>query len=339
MMPPINAIPPCCGCGALDLTPLYPASAFDATDATIFTLARCERCGLVRTEPALTEAQLGRYYAEDYYGGGRRKFIGIVEWFTRLDNQRRARRLLNLLRSHTSTNATTAWRILDIGCGRAHLLAALARQGCECYGVERQEFPLDHAQAGIHFHRDGLEHLPLAADSCDAIILWHVLEHVGNPAATLQIAARLLRSGGILALAVPNFGSWQAQLFKRAWFHLDLPRHTHHFNGPALQQLLKSYGLQLLKTSTWAFDQNVYGFIQSLLNKLLPPRQANALYALLKNPRGQGAKMRLLGWLAAAGVIAPLALAEYVLAGLWGRGATLIVYAQKQSGEPGNKAQ
>ncbi|HRD65146.1 MAG TPA: class I SAM-dependent methyltransferase [Candidatus Competibacter sp.] len=279
----------------------------------------------------LTEQELGRYYAAPYYGGGQRKFTGIVEWFTRLDNWRRAHRLRALLRARATPARpkTNPWRILDIGCGRANLLAALARQGCECHGVERQEFPLDQTRAGIHFYRDDLENLPLAAESFDTIVLWHVLEHVNNPAATLRRVARLVRPGGIVALAVPNFSSWQAALFKSAWFHLDLPRHTYHFSRSVLEQLMGNYGLQPLKISTWSFDQNVFGFIQSMLNWLSPPNSANNLYTLLKNSHGRGKKWHLFGWLATAGLIAPLALLEYLLSGLLGRGATLIVYAQK----------
>ena len=323
-------LPPCASCGATRWSLLYPAPAFDVEVSARFALARCGLCGLVRTAPALTEAQLGTYYATPYYGGGQQKFTGLVEKLTRLDNRRRARQLLSLLRTHSAAeSATTAWRILDIGCGRANLLTALAAQGCECHGVERQEFPATAAQTVIHFYRGALDTLPLAADSFDTVVLWHSLEHVNDPAAILQTVAHLLRPGGFVAIAVPNFGSGQAAFFKSAWFHLDLPRHTHHFTSAVLQQLLQKKGLHPFKVSTWTFDQSVFGFIQSTLNAIVAPSRANALYALLKNPRGWRAKGRLLGWLVAAGLIAPLALLEYLLAGLMGRGATLIVYARK----------
>ena len=317
---------PCCGCGATLPVTLYHAPAFDATDTATFRLVRCGQCSLVRTEPVLSEAQLGAYYSADYYGGGSRKFTALVESFTRLDNRRRARRLLALLRTATPETSKPT-RILDVGCGRAHLLAALADLGCECHGVERQEFPTHAAHPNIRFHREGLENLPATATDFDAAVFWHTLEHMSDPAATLRVVAQRLRPGGIVALAVPHFGGWQAQLFKSAWFHLDLPRHTHHFDRTTLERLLVQQGLHPFRTSTWAFDQNVFGWVQSLLNALAGPAHANALYSLLKDSCGR--KGPLLGWLAAAGAIAPLALLEYLLSGLLGRGATLIVYARK----------
>lgn len=326
----MNNLPSCSGCGALHWTSLYSAPAFDATENALFTLVRCEQCGLVRTVPNLTEVQLGAYYATPYYGSGRKKFSSWVEWLTRLDNRRRAQRLLSLLHTYTVPQ-TTAWRILDIGCGRAHLLTALAAQGCECHGIERQEFPVTDVQTTIHFYRGTLETLPLDNDSFDAVVLWHSLEHVSDPAVALQRVAHWLRPGGLVAIAVPNFGSWQATVFKSAWFHLDLPRHIYHFTDPVLTKLLKKHELYPVKTTTWTFDQSVFGFVQSALNAVVAPNRANALYALLKNAPDWRAKGRLVGWLVAAGLIAPLALFEYLLAGSLGRGATLIIYAQKQA--------
>lgn len=325
---PDDRTAPCCGCGATLPIALYRAPAFDATDTATFRLVRCGQCGLVRTEPVLSEAQLGAYYPADYYGGGSHKFTALVEGFTRLDNRRRARRLLALICAAGPKTPEPA-RILDVGCGRAHLLAALAHLGCECHGVERQEFPAHAAYPGIRFHREGLENLPATAADVDAAVFWHTLEHMSDPAAALRLVAQRLRPGGIVALAVPHFSSWQARLFKSAWFHLDLPRHTHHFDRAVLERLLIQQGLRPLQISTWAFDQNVFGFVQSLLNVLAGPGRANELYSLLKDSRGR--KGQLLGWLAAAGVIAPLALLEYLLSGLLGRGATLIVYARKAS--------
>ena len=329
---PVYHLPLCPSCGATRWSLAYTAPAFDAEVSTQFSLARCMQCGLVRTAPALSDEQLGSFYATPYYGGsGQKKFTGLVEGLTRLDNRWRAHRLLAWLRRlpPSSTNETIPWRILDIGCGRAHLLAALAAQGCECHGVERQEFPMLEIPTTIHFHRGTLDALSLPADYFDAVVLWHSLEHVNDPAATLQNVARLVRPGGLVAIAVPNFGSWQAALFNSIWFHLDLPRHIYHLTDAVLQRLLQKYGLQPLKIHTWTFDQSVFGFIQSTLNALARPSRANALYALLKNPHGWHAKWRLLGWLTAAGLIAPLALVEYLLAGLLGRGASLIIYARK----------
>ena len=55
-----------------------------------------------------------------------------------------------------------------------------------------------------------------------------------RPAPAIDHAARHLRPGGLLLVAVPNTASLQARVFGDRWFHLDLPRHLVHLPAPAL---------------------------------------------------------------------------------------------------------
>ena len=73
--------------------------------------------------------------------------------------------------------------------------------------------------------------LSLLPGQFDAVTFWHVLEHLENPGEALVAAGRLLKSNGWLVVAVPDYASLQAKLFGKYWFHLDLPRHLHHFES------------------------------------------------------------------------------------------------------------
>ncbi len=57
------------------------------------------------------------------------------------------------------------------------------------------------------------------------IALWHVLEHLSNPAEVLARVAEKVEPGGLLAIAVPNPRSLQFRLLRTRWVHLDAPRH------------------------------------------------------------------------------------------------------------------
>ena len=72
----------------------------------------------------------------------------------------------------------------------------------------------------------------------DVMSLWHVLEHLADPDRTLRDCARWLTQGGLLLVAVPNLDSWQARVFRGAWFHLDPPFHLHHFAPGSLARAL-----------------------------------------------------------------------------------------------------
>lgn len=98
------------------------------------------------------------------------------------------------------------------------------------------------------------------------IVLFQVLEHMADPVSTLQKSAELLEPGGVMVVAVPNAGSWQARFFGRSWFHLDVPRHLHHFSARALGRALQNAGLKVVRTRVTSPEHDPYGVLQSLLN-------------------------------------------------------------------------
>lgn len=317
---------PCRLCGATSFQFCLNAPDFD-TGQKSFALYACRNCGLVRIEPLLTEVELSSYYQPVYYGAGQAKFVGPVERLTRWLARRQARHLLQGLEDERR-RCQGPVRVLDIGCGRGSLLRAFAAMGCECHGLERADFPEVEPEAGFTLHRQLLADLPLPASYFDIVVLWHVLEHLTDPGVILAEIEQRLRPGGVLACAVPNFASWQRHWFGPDWFHLDLPRHVHHFGLPTLRQGLEEHGFQIMQVQTRALDQNLFGFVQSALNRLCRSRP-NRLYALLRRPEGFVLDRELVGWLLAAGVLSPLAGIEYVVSGLAGQGATAIIQARR----------
>jgi 2-polyprenyl-3-methyl-5-hydroxy-6-metoxy-1,4-benzoquinol methylase len=242
-------------------------------------------------------------------------------------------------------------RVLDVGCGRGHLLTAMAQRGWECYGTELSAFPGDERPqppgAGrVTILRGAVEDLPLEHAFFDIVSIWHVLEHVRNPSTTLQTIARTLKQGGVLALAVPNYSSLQRIVFGKHWFHLDCPRHLYHFRRDLLLNWLDEYGLTVEKVGTFSAEQNLFGFVQSALNVIFHRRRPNAFYHLLRLPQtrpGSAANrfkrlVGVLGYAAIATAVLPLAVIEAAVAAVTGRGATLIVYARRADGDAAEDA-
>jgi 2-polyprenyl-3-methyl-5-hydroxy-6-metoxy-1,4-benzoquinol methylase len=318
---------PCSLCGGGEFSALFSAGDFDSGREQ-FTLIKCIRCGLVRIKQ-LANVDLSTCYDQRYYGGGQSKFIGVAEKWTNWFNDARARSILACLRRTGGFPADRHPSILDVGCGRGSLLKTFARMGCECCGVERTEFPPEAETQGIRFHRGTMEEISFEPASFDVLVLWHVLEHLEDPIAMLREVNRILRPGGILAVAVPNFGSFQARLFRRHWFHLDVPRHTHHFDPDTLVRSLGEENFRIMFKSTFSLEQNPFGFIQSLFNAAVPSAAPNRFYALLKKRNARFSLPALLFWSMLACMALPLALLDYLVAGLAGAGATMIIYAEK----------
>ena len=114
----------------------------------------------------------------------------------------------------------------------------------------------------------------------DEVLIWHVLEHLREPRATLREAHRVLKPGGTLVVAVPNFSSAQARWAGSAWFHLDLPRHLHHFPLAGLRRMLDETGFRYVSSHHFSLRQNPFGWIQSAANRN-PVLPRNGLYTLL----------------------------------------------------------
>jgi len=324
----LDGLSSCRRCGRQEQRRLFTAPAFDG-DGSRYDLVECRGCGLVRTHPEPTRELLSAYYACSYYGEGDAKFNAPMERAIGLLSVRRARRILNRLeRNRGSSDADVPPRVLDIGCGRGLLLRAFRELGCECLGLERGDFPPVALGADIHLHRGSLDDAGFSPGHFDVIVLWHVLEHLHDPFRMLRSCARLLRAGGLLSVSVPNFDGFQARCFRSHWFALDLPRHLYHFRLATLKSCLDDAGFEVCASSTWCADQNVYAFIQSLVNAMLPAAGPNRLYGLLKSRRAPRAP--LISWSILAALIAPVALAESVLAELFSKGATATVHARRR---------
>ena len=217
--------------------------------------------------------ELRGFYPEQYYGEPGTKFQPLVERLVRVVGERHISFLTRLL--------APGARVLDLGCGRGVILGPLADRGFEVHGVEisaeaaRGADPRAEIRIASPLRDAGYE-----AEFFDEVVIWHVLEHVDDPRGTLEEVARILRPGGRLIVAVPNFSSAQARWTGAAWFHLDLPRHLYHFPLAALEELLKSTGFAIASVHHFSLRQNPFGWIQSVLNRFggLP---RNGVYTLL----------------------------------------------------------
>src|SRR5262249_825028 len=78
----------------------------------------------------------------------------------------------------------------------------------------------------------------------DAITMNHVIEHLHTPIGILRICAELLKPGGQISIATPNFDSRCHQIFGRHWFGLQAPTHLSIFTPKSLRQMLEATGFQ-----------------------------------------------------------------------------------------------
>lgn len=292
--------------------------ATDPLSGETFPLLRCSSCchGFIVPPPP---DQIGRYYPRGHQTSPPAAYERVDAW----------------VRSRTIRSVAVGRSILDVGCGKGLLLARLRDFGWRVAGTELCESSAFVARTqGVPVHTGPLADCPVAPGTTDVVTFFHSLEHMYAPRRDLVEAHKKLRDGGILIVEVPNFGSWMAHRFHDKWFHLDVPRHIHHFTRESLTLLVKDAGFDVLSVRTHYFLYDVFGAAQSLLN--LAFRQKNLLNDL-------GTKQKTLAdvapqrWKAYAGVAAhyaafgfsaPFAALMY-LASLPIQGGTLRLVARK----------
>jgi SAM-dependent methyltransferase len=251
-----------------------------------FSVVACPCCGLAFTEPRLKPEDFATYYPETYsaYEPNARPKASLGERVGTL-----SRELLVRYGPYRNVWRRPPGRLLDVGCGTGDLAAVFAGHGWQAFGIEPSEQAARHARAaGVKVVVGTLADAPWTEGSFDAIVFNHSLEHIDNPVETLTQAARLLRPGGVLTIAVPNFGSWHRRAFGSAWFQLDLPRHLQHFDRDSLAGVVRRAGLHPVSTSAVSMRPSLLASLQ---------------YLAFGSMRFGGRRVRLLEW-----AIAPLLL-------------------------------
>ncbi len=190
-------------------------------------IVACAHCGLLYTNPCYTPSGFQQLFAKAglSYGHTAERIVEQVEWVARHFPQ--------------------ACSLLDVGCGGGDLLKALP-QTMQRFGLDVDALVLETAAKNapdVVFEVcdfDGLSDLP----QTDVITLFHVLEHLANPAQFLKQLRQLAKKGTQLVVEVP--------VVERAVVEQDRDivgfftiQHLTHFSKVSLENMLAASGWQV----------------------------------------------------------------------------------------------
>jgi len=229
-------------CGSLNIAKVFDAGNTHGRHildkSAKFGIYRCEDCRVIFVGGiAVDKEYFSKYYPPDYYSSGvKSSFINwILGLFGRMVTAFKESEILR----HASRTNNVKLKILDIGCGSGEFLANLSSKSFEKYGQEINPQGLEMCRhRNIEVINKELKESGLTADSFDVITMWHVLEHLDNPAQLLMEAHRILKSNGVLIISTPNTDSVGFKYGRQNWFHLDSPRHIILYNRKSVALLL-----------------------------------------------------------------------------------------------------
>ncbi len=218
----------------------------------------CRSCGLVQTNPCMTEESYRAFYRDDYrwlYGAGSE--LNSPGFFSY--QERRGGHILNLLRyTNILPQIPSRSVVLDVGTGSGGVVRAFEKAGYRSLGVDLDHSCLEYGlKQGLDLRKGSIHQLAL--NERPALILYsQVLEHIVDVKKELARAKELLSDDGFLFVALPGIMNIRRAFKHRGDFlrYLEIA-HVNHFTLRTLDNLLGQCGLERIagNEEIWA----VYG--------------------------------------------------------------------------------
>lgn len=208
---------------------------------------RCGECGLERIDPQPSDDTLAKIYGAHYYDAW-----GLHDNEQTVANLKRGTFKFVLGKLPPPEPGT---KLLDCGAATGFLLEVAQGLGYEPYGLELSEFGANAISAKFGQDRVfcgelGNAKFPDAgAGDFGVVTMCDYIEHVRDPRQTLELARKLLKPGGILAITTPDAGSPSRRVLGTGWTHYKV-EHLFYFNQKNLGRLLADVGFSSVEYHT-----------------------------------------------------------------------------------------
>ena len=180
-----------------------------------------------------------------------------------IERDRNAPHRLHLLR-----RLQPGGRLLEVGPMTGGFLALARRAGYEPSAVELDPDCCAFIERVLELPATQSDDPAAAIDGpYDAIALFHVIEHLPDPAAFLASAADALAPGGVALIVAPNPEALQRRALGGLWAHVDAPRHLALIPPGALVREGARVGLETALVTASDEDarrSNGFGWSESL---------------------------------------------------------------------------
>lgn len=245
----------------------------------------CTDCGLVQTNPRMSEEAFRDYYQTEYQ---------ILQYDKSLPQdafvreRARGREILTHLERSSSWPHRGARFVIDVGCGSGGVLSAFADRGCRVLGVDVAAERLDLAKErfGLELVDGSLADLQLNGARPDLVIYSHSLEHVLDVNRELETLRNLLAPDSIVYVEVP--GIKRLDLYQDDFLRYLQNAHVYHFSLETLTQLMEKHGFVRI-----AGDESVRALFKPIDRAAAPPLRSDYLSVIASLEEAEARARRL----------------------------------------------
>ena len=259
--------------------------------------SKCAHCGTLISQNSLSDEELvvkddeTDFYGKQYWIGHQKDDLGFPDIYERSRNDLTERNLHWL--STLLKYKLPPTQVLELGCSHGSFVALLTKAGYLASGVEMSPWVVAYGRETFDIQMDlgPVEDLNIPEGSLDVIALMDVLEHLPNPASTLEHCLRLLKQDGIFFIQTPQFEechTYEHMVDTQSPFleQLKADEHLYLFTKESVLALFKKIGAENV-----AFEQAIFShYDMSLIvsrNPLVTYDSHEQEQALLKSPEAR----------------------------------------------------
>jgi SAM-dependent methyltransferase len=246
------------GCPSND-TPIQKSRDRISGVPGIFSMVRCNKCGLLRTDPRPSPETMGAFYPDDY--GPYKSVHSSTETTPPISPWKRqagfgVQNIPDILPG----------RMLELGCASGNYMARMRAAGWEVEGIEFSPSAAATArERGFNVKVGAVENAENPQSKYKMIVAWMVLEHLHEPVRVLNRLLNWVEPNGYLVFSVPDAGAFERQLFGDAYYGLQLPSHLYHYSPQTIRKVLNASGWEAVR---FFWQPNSNSLIRSVEYKL-----------------------------------------------------------------------
>ncbi|MEJ2196598.1 MAG: class I SAM-dependent methyltransferase [Ignavibacteriaceae bacterium] len=229
-------------CLSDDWKEIFKTRDYITESEKLFSLLRCNNCGLHITYPQPSPSEIAQYYPDEYFSYTNQSLK--IPQGTII---RKLKRIFGDRYYYFPPPNMPIGKAFEIGCFNGSHLKALQLLGWEVSGIDINKNAIEFAKEklGLNVHSGDFQQTDIPKNSFDLVQAMMVMEHLYDVRKALGKISSIVKTGGLFIFNVPNHRSFERKIFGRRWFAYDIPRHLFHYDVRSLSKFLEQSGFSI----------------------------------------------------------------------------------------------
>ena len=212
----------------------------------VFNLVHNHQYDFYETKPDLSLKELEEYYKTNDYISHQEKTRDLKSFIYNLLKKYMFWQKYKWIKKFVDNGS---W--LDFGAGTGEFLAYLPNKNWDKIAFEPNQNAIARIKEKKLSYTTDYHDFD---DNVNVISAFHALEHVIKIKDWFNFVKKISKKDTIIAIAVPNFKSFDADYYKEYWAAYDVPRHQYHFSKESIYRLFQENGFELMEERPLPLD-------------------------------------------------------------------------------------